>query len=157
MFRKCVKCGEEKELEKFRKRNIWFSHTCKKCYSAQYNTGKPNTGRFVKGQKGTYFKGKTPRHLVKVKVPKIREIKSEHPYGGKRAQWGLDIKTRDGFKCQKCGTEENVHAHHIIPWKHDKSKRFELDNGITLCCSCHSRTERLLELANGKNNLKGDK
>lgn len=129
MLRKCVKCEEEKELEKFRKRNIWFSHTCKSCYASQYRTGKPNTGRFVKGQKGLYHKGKTAKHLIKVKIKKIRPLKSEHPYGGKRIKWGLDVKTRDGFKCQQCGADKDLQAHHIIKWKQDKSKRKDIENG----------------------------
>ena len=153
-MRICVKCGEEKELEKFRKRQIWFSHTCKLCHAKQYRTGKPNTGRFVKGQKGLYTKGKTPRHLVKAKVKKTREIKSEHSYGGKRAKWGLDVKTRDAFKCQECGSENDLHAHHIIPWKYDSEKRFDMGNGITLCRSCHAKAERIIEISKGQFNLK---
>lgn len=43
-MRKCKICNEEKELDKFRKRQVWFSHTCKACYAAQYRTGKTNTG-----------------------------------------------------------------------------------------------------------------
>ena len=54
----------------------------------------------------------------------------------------------------KCNSEKDLHAHHIIPWKKDKIKMLDLDNGITLCRSCHSREERLLELSKGKNNLK---
>lgn len=148
-MRRCVKCGEEKELEEFRKRQVWFSHTCKKCYAIKYRSGKPNTGRFFKGQKGLYTKGKTPKHLSKVKIPKIRKRVSEHKRSCKRAQWGLDVKTRDSFKCQNCGSEKDLQAHHIVKWKSDENLRFDLDNGITLCRSCHSRTERLLETEMG--------
>ena len=46
-----------------------------------------------------------------------------------------------------------MHAHHIIPWKVNKSKRFELDNGLTLCKSCHKKIER--DCPSGWNRGKG--
>lgn len=149
-MRKCKKCGEEKDLEKFRKRRIWFSHTCKLCYAAKYRTGKPNLGRFVKGQT-PWIKGR--KNVTKRVIPRYekkgRPLLSEHNQSGKRAKWGLDVKTRDGFKCFGCKTEKDLHAHHIIPWKQDESKRFDLNNGITLCRSCHTKFERLFETARG--------
>lgn len=152
-MRKCIKCGKEKELEKFRKRQVWFSHTCKECYAAQYRTGKPNTGRFVKGQI-PWIKGKKGnlRRTTPKYIKKGRDTKN---IPGKRVQWGLDVKIRDEFKCKNCGSEKNLHAHHIVKWNSDEKLRFDLDNGITLCCSCHAKTERLLEINQGKNNLKG--
>jgi 5-methylcytosine-specific restriction endonuclease McrA len=57
-------------------------------------------------------------------------------------------------KCKYCGSEYDVHAHHIIPWKLCEEKRFDLENGITLCRSCHSKTERNLEMKRGQFNLK---
>jgi len=177
MLRKCVKCGEEKELEKFRKRQIWFSHTCKLCYSSQYRTGKPNTGRFVKGEKKPkhsqilkelYASGKYNPRIGKKhseETKKIISLKkkgvklsdearknisaalrrrqiaySNCRNGGKHLEWRKLIKERDG-QCKKCGTKENLHAHHIIPWKESVEKRFDLENGITLCKSCHKKED----------------
>lgn len=154
-MRTCVVCGQEKELEKFRKRQVWRSHTCKACYSAKYATGKPNTGRFVKGHE-SWRKGKTDK-VEKRKIPRYikkgRPNLSEHPYSVKRAEWALAVKTRDCFKCQGCGSEKNLNSHHIVPWKQDEVKRFELENGITLCNSCHMRTERFLDLSQSKNSF----
>lgn len=56
-------------------------------------------------------------------------------------RWRNEVKTRDGWKCQHCGATDNLHAHHIIPWNVDESKRFELGNGITLCKSCHKKED----------------
>lgn len=57
--------------------------------------------------------------------------------------WQLDVFTRDGFKCQYCGTQEKLHSHHIIGWDEDISLRYELTNGLTLCSSCHTRHHSL--------------
>lgn len=166
-MRQCVICGEEKELEMFRKRQIWFSHTCKACYASQYRTGKPNTGRFVKGHKpiAGYEKGNIPwttgkkhseetrlRISLKKKGIKLsnehrKKLSESHPKpsinraGVRNKKWRVDVKERDVYKCMNCGTNEKLHAHHIIPWKQDISKRFELDNGITLCASCHKKED----------------
>ena len=166
-MRICVICGTEKELEKFRKRQIWFSHTCKECYASKYRTGKPNLTQFKKGNipiKGFQKGHKTWNFcLKKTEYPKkqkkgiIRNRKSESFGSCKKSQWGLDVKNRDGWKCQECGSIKDLHAHHIIPWKDNEILRFKLYNGVTLCRACHARTERLLEMSQGKNNLKGDK
>lgn len=74
-MRKCVKCGEEKEVTLFRKRQKWFSHTCKSCYAAQYRTGKINTGRFQKGNvaKNPFKKGNVP--WIKGKKHSLQTLK----------------------------------------------------------------------------------
>lgn len=144
-MRKCVICNQEKELENFRKRQIWFSHTCKSCYASKYRTGKENRGQFKKGHI-PWMKGKPFITNKKIEKPvRIRERKSKTNFSANRAQWGLEVKTRDKFKCKECESEKDLHAHHIIPWKYDEMKRFDLSNVITLCRSCHSRTERILE------------
>lgn len=56
-------------------------------------------------------------------------------------EWSLKIKDRDGNKCTKCGTQNGLHAHHIIPWKEKEELRFDVNNGITLCRSCHAKLE----------------
>lgn len=70
---------------------------------------------------------------------KFRDGKSRR--SRKSVQWSLTVKERDGGKCMHCLTAENLHAHHIIPWKKDENLRYELSNGITLCKSCHKKEE----------------
>ncbi len=55
-------------------------------------------------------------------------------------EWRRLVKERDG-ECKNCGKKENLHAHHIIPWKINPSKRFDLKNGLTLCHSCHKKVD----------------
>lgn len=59
----------------------------------------------------------------------------------KYVDWIKAIKERDG-KCLGCGTKERLHAHHILNFKDFPEKRFDLDNGMTLCCTCHIKLEK---------------
>lgn len=59
----------------------------------------------------------------------------------KNVEWSKSIIERDEFKCKICGSEKNLHAHHIIPWKENEDLRYEFTNGITLCKSCHFKEE----------------
>lgn len=55
---------------------------------------------------------------------------------------------RDNFTCQECGARNYLgkgktvylHAHHIIAYSHNLSLAFDVNNGITLCRSCHKKT-----------------
>lgn len=95
---------------------------CKKCYLDKYspNRGKPNAGRFKKGN-----------------VPSTRKI-IDGRQSLRSNQWRADIIQRDG-KCFSCGSFEKLVAHHIKSWKTHKKLRFDLSNGLALCNSCHSR------------------
>ena len=55
--------------------------------------------------------------------------------------WSQKVKKRDGYECKICKSKEKLHAHHIIPRKKNKNLWYELSNGITLCKSCHAKTE----------------
>jgi len=57
--------------------------------------------------------------------------------------WRISVFKRDGFICQDCGcnaTYKNpIHAHHIEYFSVNKDKMFSVDNGVTLCKSCHNK------------------
>ena len=55
--------------------------------------------------------------------------------------WSSAIKIRDKQKCQVCGSMQSLNSHHIITRK-NKSVRFDLDNGITLCAKHHKLDSR---------------
>ena len=54
-------------------------------------------------------------------------------------QWVKAVKDRDNWTCQECGATNNLHAHHIKRWKDYPDLRYDLDNGVTLCHTCHER------------------
>lgn len=53
------------------------------------------------------------------------------------------IVERDGFACQRCGSESRLVVHHIEPW------RFSRDNSesnlVTICRPCHATVHALAE------------
>lgn len=56
-------------------------------------------------------------------------------------KWRSDVFNRDGKKCQMpgCNKTKYLNAHHIIKWSSASTLRFDVDNGITLCYSCHKK------------------
>jgi hypothetical protein len=61
------------------------------------------------------------------------------------------VFARDGYMCRRCGSGKKgprgLHAHHIKPWAGNETLRFDKDNAVTLCRSCH-------EWVHSKKNMK---
>ena len=49
--------------------------------------------------------------------------------------WSLKVRARDEA-CLKCGRTENLAAHHVVR-RSIKSTRLMVENGCSLCPSCH--------------------
>lgn len=63
--------------------------------------------------------------------------------------WRKAVFERDGYACVFCGVVGGkLNADHIKPFSVYKDLRFSLENGRTLCHSCHKKTPTY-----GKNNL----
>lgn len=56
--------------------------------------------------------------------------------------WRKAVLERDFYTCQICGCKEDLHAHHIKHFAKEIDKRFDIDNGITLCKICHQEMHR---------------
>jgi len=97
---------------------------------------KPNSGCFKKGR----ISWNQGRKKIKEKKPLI-DKKTYSINGFYRREWSRKVRERDEYKCVECGKIGLVHAHHIVPWKQDETKRFDIENGITLCCSCHTKKD----------------
>jgi hypothetical protein len=53
--------------------------------------------------------------------------------------WRNEIFKRDNYTCQVCGKHGNkLRSHHLDGYHWCIDKRFDLDNGITLCKDCHN-------------------
>ena len=88
-------------------------------------------------------------------------------YSEEAAAWREAVRTRDNYTCQRCGKQENLHAHHIVRLAillnsfcanydqfspiEDKETLFRLatkwkpfwdvNNGLTVCTNCHRNEE----------------
>ena len=74
--------------------------------------------------------------------------------------WRKSVFERDNYICQICKIKGGkLQADHIIPFSMDKVKRYDINNGRTLCIKCHFQTEtygsklkKYKEEINGKSN-----
>lgn len=64
------------------------------------------------------------------------DIQKARRRGKEHQQWALAVMKRDK-KCVRCGAIENLQAHHVKHWKKFPEKRYDVENGATLCVYCH--------------------
>lgn len=60
-------------------------------------------------------------------------------------EWAKSVYIRDNFTCQMCGLKcraKNIIAHHKKSFAEYPELRFEIDNGIALCRSCHKKMHK---------------
>jgi len=78
--------------------------------------------------------------------PQKTKIKTFNPKPRKRELldlWGKIIKERDGHRCQQCGqTQGLLDPHHIILKSRGNAPKFDIQNGVVMCRSCHSKFHR---------------
>lgn len=53
-------------------------------------------------------------------------------------EWSRSVKERDG-KCMKCGKLDDLHAHHVKPKSTHPELKYVVENGVTLCYTCHKK------------------
>lgn len=58
-------------------------------------------------------------------------------------EWRMNVFSRDRFTCVICGqVGGTLNAHHIKPFAEYPDFRLDVDNGVTLCESCHKKVHR---------------
>lgn len=72
--------------------------------------------------------------FTKFRSPENKRLRGSPEY----KNWRLGVINRDEYKCQKCGSNNHLEAHHIKPFSKFISDRFNIDNGITYCTPCHA-------------------
>ena len=71
----------------------------------------------------------------KPNLPSISKVKK-----ALHDDWALRVKIRDGHKCLLCGGTELLTAHHwYFTSQRGHAARYCVDNGATLCFTCHIR------------------
>lgn len=93
--------------------------------------------RFKKGQQ-PWYKQKGLPNPNKGNVDKQNENRfSSFLY----KEWRNAVLNKSLGKCAKCAGNYRLSAHHIKPWKEDEQLRFDVENGVALCNSCHGKEE----------------
>jgi len=70
----------------------------------------------------------------KESCPLIITYKRDTSFSQQAKEIALELSDR---KCEICGVEENLEAHHIIPFKISPLEAYDSDNIIILCRNCH--------------------
>jgi 5-methylcytosine-specific restriction endonuclease McrA len=103
----------------------------------------------AKAKLGRWKGNKNPRHIT----PLIGELNGRWE-GGITAEnrkirnsdeykdWRNNVFDRDNYTCQCCGEKSgDLEAHHIENFSSNEDKRFDVNNGITMCRKCHNPVE----------------
>lgn len=96
-----------------------------------------NLKKSHKGQDNSRFKGANNYSWRGGITPINQKIRGSAEY----KLWRSAVIERDKFTCIWCGGKERLQADHIKPFSLFPELRFAIDNGRTLCFSCHTRTE----------------
>jgi len=137
----CLWCGDE-----FYRRGSWVnpmfcSAACRDNYKRQPEAACPTCGKiFIPRPKNKRFCSR--------KCSKTGSVNPQWKGGiSKRVRtkavksWRLEVLERDGFRCRVCGTARvRLHAHHIKSFSKFPKLRLVLENGLTLCHPCHTKT-----------------
>ena len=51
--------------------------------------------------------------------------------------WRKNVLERDGYQCVRCDSVVRLEAHHVVRWVDAPELRLVVENGMTLCNTCH--------------------
>jgi len=81
---------------------------------------------------------KIKRNLYKRPKKKKNKVKRKSANQKLLKDWSIKVRTRDSFTCLSCSSKKYTHAHHMVSKYYVPEYTLFLDNGITLCKSCHT-------------------
>lgn len=58
-------------------------------------------------------------------------------YGVNARNWSKEVYKRDFYRCVICQSRKDIEAHHLDSWDSHVESRFDINNGVTLCSTCH--------------------
>lgn len=151
-FSYCKTCEREKD-------NNRYDHECQKC-GKQYKSGKKDSNYCKECHDKYFIKTYSLLHELDLSgennsmygVQRFGEnnpnykpdITQEERERGRLYEgyglWRKRVYERDNYTCQCCGkqSEGDIVAHHLDAYSWCKEKRTDVNNGITLCESCHN-------------------
>ena len=132
---KCLTCNREFKVLPSEIKKGYGKYCSKKCCHlskffreklSNSQKGKNNSNFGKKGELSPHWKGGITNASHKVRTS--FEYK----------EWRKLVFERDNYTCQKCGKRgKKLNAHHIESFNNNPDKRILIDNGITLCQTCH--------------------
>lgn len=160
---KCLQCGKKQSVIPARAKTYKFcSYKCRGEWRKENFTGEANPNwkggtRFKECQYcGKEFTNPIRKTFLKMKFcskpcadkggirykgkdnPNYRENVRRRNRCGSHRKWANAVISRDKATCQRCGaTDTELHAHHVKSYKDHPELRFDVSNGLTLCCDCH--------------------
>ena len=110
-----------------------YRKTCLERYGVPNYSYTEDFIKMMSGENSPVWKGDN----VKIPRERYRECADYR-------NWREAVFNRDCYTCQCCGARNGdgkyiyLEAHHINNWASCKDKRYDVDNGITLCKDCHT-------------------
>lgn len=141
---KCDLCGIERILQKNIYRNL-----CPIC-AKQSNEYKEN-------QSQKHFGKHHPMWNPSLTDEERNFLNNRYGHPG-YGKWKRLVKERDNYTCQKCRhigkkNDGTLRVHHLNNYLHFENQRTDINNGITLCNSCHNKIHKIFGRFTTKENL----
>lgn len=87
----------------------------------------------------------TNNGMYKEGLSEDHRVKTRGIFGYKK--WSKQVRERDNYTCKVCGKsskdEVTIVAHHLESYDVNEELRLDVNNGVTLCNSCHNRFHNL--------------
>ena len=131
----CLNCKEKSfiHLCLLKRGKKYCSWDCRIKHMKGDNASNANGGEWMRGESNPRWKGG-------IENKEIRNDKKEH------SSWRRRVFARDKHTCQKCKLfpklKGQLNAHHLIPWSVNFYLRYNINNGLTLCISCHKEVHK---------------
>lgn len=133
----CKICGKE---YKSGRRNSTY---CKKCHDEHFikTYSKLNTYDWSGENNPMYgvqrFGDKNPNYNPDLTDSERERLRLYEGYG----VWRKQVYERDKYTCQCCGSRKGgtLNAHHLDGYNWCEEKRTDVNNGVTLCETCHKK------------------
>lgn len=130
LYNICKCCNKDFPVRTKRERNYKF---CSRSCSAIFS----NKSIEKRNKISRKFSGKNSKNYIDGS-----SIKNKFRHKGfKYKIWRESVYKRDNWTCQNCKKiGGKLNADHIKPWSKYPELRYDIDNGKTLCISCHKKT-----------------
>ena len=116
----CDGCDANMKVNPYRLSSLSHAFCSHECY-------KKNIGKFYTGENNPNWN------------PNLTEEDRERLRNSSHDEWAKKVKHRDNYKCVCCGSNKSgtLISHHLNSYNWDKEHRYDINNGVTLCNSCH--------------------